>query len=261
MTENITFGQVRDIPKNAEETRIVPFIVSTYTRDRHHTILNQANWKLDNYRKNPIVGYMHSSGESLLTPPDPDFIIGKSIFIDVEGSGSNRMLASKVQFEPANVNLMAEKIFRKVLFGTLRSASVGFAELGRGSWGTGDEAEGRVNETYRFAGQELLEWSVVNIPSNPDATKKSRSVKQQGRSAVLYALNELGHRYTIRQIEDMKIGQVLDLLDGKDLGILQTDPAKLRRMLREPQAQLDLNKLIEIQQIQLKKAVLKTFKI
>ena len=259
---NISFGHVRDIPQNAQETRIVPWIVSTFTRDRHHTILNQGNWKLENYRKNPIVGYMHTFGETLLTPPDPDFVIGKSILIDIEGSGNNRMLVSKVHFEPANVNLMAEKIFRKVLFGTLRSASVGFAEVGRGSWGPGDEAEGRVNETYRFAGQELLEWSVVNIPSNPDATKrKNRSVKEQGKSAILYALNELGSKYTIRQVEEMKISQVLDLLDGKDLGIRQTDPAKLHRMLHEPQAKLDLNRLIEMQQIQLRKAVLKTFKI
>jgi hypothetical protein len=203
---------------------------------------------------------MHSSGETLLTPPDPDYVIGKSLAIAVEGDGNNRMLVSKVHFEPANVNLMAEKIFRKVLFGTLRSASVGFAEVGRGSWGSGDEAEGRVNETYRFAGQELLEWSVVNIPSNPDATKrKNRSVKEQGRSAILYALNELGSKYTIRQVEEMKISQVLDLLDGKDLGIRQTDPAKLHRMLREPQAQADLYKLIEIQQIKLKKDLLKSF--
>lgn len=255
--DNITFGQVREIPKNVEETRLLSFILSTPTRDRHHTILNQRNWKLDNYRKNPVAKYMHSDGDGLLNSPDPDYVIGRSIDVGIE----NQMLVGSIQFEPASINLLADKIFRKLLFGTLNCTSVGFLEIGTGSWGTGDEAQGRKNETYRFAGQELLEVSIVNIPSNPESVKRgSRSVRSHGRAAVLFSLSALGHKYTVSQIENMRISQVLDLLDGKDLGIKENDPVKLRKMIDGKQAQLELLKLIEDQQQAFKKSFLRSFR-
>ena len=82
--KKITFGQVREIPTNVEESRIIPFVLSTPTRDRHHTILNQANWNLDNYRKNPVVGYMHNLYGDMCNPPNPDDIIAQDKGIGVE---------------------------------------------------------------------------------------------------------------------------------------------------------------------------------
>lgn len=258
MNKNFTFGTRKEPAANAAETRILNFVFSDGGRDRHHAILNQDAWKLDNYRKNPVAKYMHSDGEGLLSSPDPDYVIGKSIDIGIE----SRKLVGSIHFEPASINLLADKIFRKLLFGSLRSTSVGFLEVGEGSWGTGDEAQGRINETYRFAGQELLEVSVVNIPSNPAAVKRGkRSVRSQGRAAVLFALSELNHKYTVSQIENMRISQVLDLLDGKDLGIRETDPIKLRKILDDKQAGLDIISIIEKQQVGLKTALLKSFKV
>ena len=43
--------------------------------------------------------------------------------------------------------------------------------MGDGHYGDGEEGEGRLNETYYFSGQELLEWSVV-IPSNPEGKER-----------------------------------------------------------------------------------------
>lgn len=229
---NISFGQVRNIPDNVEETRTIDFILSNGIRDRHHTILNMNNWKLDNYRKNPVVGYMHDLYGNMFTAPDPDDVLGHGKDLKIEGTGKDKMLTCSVVFDPPEVNMKAEKVFRKLLHGSLRAVSVGFLEIGTGSWGTGSEAQGRENETYRFAGQELIEFSVVNIGSNPDSGKRiHQSMRSTAKGALVYLFSLLGKRYTMSQIEDMRVCNVLTLLAGKDLGLRETDPDKMRIIL------------------------------
>jgi hypothetical protein len=255
--KKITFGQVREIPTNVEESRIIPFVLSTPTRDRHHTILNQANWNLDNYRKNPVVGYMHNLYGDMCNPPNPDDIIAQDKGIGVEDMSGLLALVGTPLFEPASINLQADKIFRKIMFGTLRAASVGFLDFGKGEWGAGLEAEGADNETFRFAGQELLEWSVVNIPSNPDGTKRANeAMRNQTHAAIRYAFRELGKKFRLSEIENLRVRDVLDLLDGKDIEIRETDPDKVRKMIMEEMAQKDVADIIEKQQIEFKKRVL-----
>ena len=241
--KKLTFGMRGDLPKDVEESRIIPFILSTYTKDRHHTILNQESWSLENYRKNPVVAYQHNLSGGMCSEPNPDFIIGKSINIDIEGSGVDRSLVADAQFEPGDINPLAEKIFRKILFGSLSRSSVGFIEVGDGHYGDGEEGEGRLNETYYFSGQELLEWSVVNIPSNPDAGKREldiRRMREDGYSALMYAYKELGGKFRMSQIENFRVRDILDLLDGKDLDINESDPERLRKLLGEAEAKADM---------------------
>lgn len=217
-----------EIPADAAESRIVPFVLSTFTKDRHGTVLNQDNWQLDNYRKNPIVAYQHMLSGGLCTDPNPDNVIGKSLSIGIE----NRQLVAVAQFEEAAINPLAEKIFRKILFGSLNRTSVGFLEVGEGKYGDGEEAQGRDNETYYFGGQELLEWSVVNIPSNPDAGARDLSLRhfrEEAYAAIMYAFRELGGKFRLSQIEQFRVVDILDLLDGKDLGIQGTDPEVVRK--------------------------------
>lgn len=156
------------------ETRTVPFIISSDAKDRHKSRVNMKNWKLDNYNNNPIVGYQHNVyGDNMCVPPNPDDVLGSSRVFFEERDGRTMMMG-EVTFDRAEINPLAEKIFQKVLAGTLRAASVGFLEVGQGRMHIEKDASGKViDETYMFDGQELLEWSVVNIPSNPEATTKS----------------------------------------------------------------------------------------
>lgn len=160
--------------KTMEETRTIPFIISSDAKDRHGSRLNMKNWKLDNYNNNPIVGYQHNVyGDNMCVPPNPDDVLGASRVFFEERDGRTLMIG-EVRFDTKEVNPLAEKIFQKVLSGTLRAASVGFLEVGQGRKVADKDANGKVvGETYEFDGQELLEWSVVNIPSNPEATTKS----------------------------------------------------------------------------------------
>ena len=68
---------------------------------------------------------------------------------------------------------MAEKVFRKILAGTLKAVSVGFMPLERGEFGKGDEAVGEKNETYYYGRCELLEISVTPLPANKNALVRS----------------------------------------------------------------------------------------
>jgi len=237
MSKKITFGHVRAIPEDAGETRIIPFILSTPERDRHHTKLNQDNWLLDNYRKNPVVGYMHNLYGDLCNVPDPDDVIGQDKGVGTIIDNGIKVLSGSTLFDPPELNIKAEKIFRKLLLGSLRAVSVGFKDIGKGYWGQGDEAEGRDNETYYFEGQELYEYSVVNIPGNAGAGKRDmRFMRENTYAALMYAFRELGKNYRLSQIETMRVRDILDLLDGKDIEIRETDPDKVRLMLQEEEA-------------------------
>jgi hypothetical protein len=168
MTLKKVLGQIRVLPDNVDETRTVQFVISTDKKDRHGTVLNLDGWILDNYNKNPIVGYQHDVyGDSFLQSPDPDSVIAKGRVFRESNS-----LIGEVTFEPADINPKAEKIFKKIKFGTLRSASVGFLPVEKGSWGKDDESRDGKNPTYYFGKRELLEFSIVNIPSNPDAVMR-----------------------------------------------------------------------------------------
>jgi hypothetical protein len=240
--KKIGFGMRGAIPADAEESRIIPFILSTSEKDRHGTILNQSAWELDNYKLNPIIAYQHNLSGGMCTEANPDFIIGKSVKIGTEGRKEEKILVADAQFEDADMNPMAEKIFRKVLFGSMSRSSVGFLEVGHGQYGVNEEAQGQPGETYYFQGQELLEWSVVNIPSNPGAGKRDllRKMREEGYSALMYAFKELGGNFRLSQIEQMRVCDILDLLDGKDLDLNETDPDRVREVLADPQAQADM---------------------
>lgn len=191
MEKNVRSFSVQIRKKNADnaDDRTLTFVASDGTRDSAHTVLNQAGWKLDRFNANPVIGYQHDIYGGWEN--DPDNVIGKG-HAYIEEQDGKKLLMVDITFEPADINEKADKIYKKLLFGSLNSVSVGFMPVGRGAWGKGDEGPGEANETYYYAGQELLEISVVNIPANPNATAKRaddpiqqelEELRKQGASA------------------------------------------------------------------------------
>jgi HK97 family phage prohead protease len=164
-----------------ENDRTLTFVASDGTRDSSHTVLNVDGWDLDRFNKNGVIGYQHKVYGGWMDDSNPDNVIGKG-----NAYVKDKKLMVDVEFEPADLNPLAEKIYRKLLFGSLNAVSVGFRDLGGGSWGRGLEGPGEDNETYYYKKQELLEVSVVNIPANPNALK--RSIKGQEEYDELSAL-------------------------------------------------------------------------
>lgn len=170
-----------EIRKRNEETRTITFVASDGARDAAGTVLNQDGWSLKRYDKNPIVGYQHEVYGGW-DGSDPDNVIGKARAYVEDGQ-----LLADITFEPKDVNEKAEKIYKKLLFGSLNAVSVGFRSIGKGRWGEGEEAIDGSNPTYYYAGQELLEISVVNIPSNPNAVRRAMEYEQNELKALMEA--------------------------------------------------------------------------
>lgn len=134
------------------------FQLSDESVDRHGTIIRSDAWDLTNYEQNPVVLYMHQRGSN-----NPDNVIGKGKIVKEE----DRLFVD-VEFEPFNE--VAQKIAQKVDFGSLSAASVGFFPK-RGHWG--DRGRNEDSDVYYFDSVELLEASIVDIPSNANAVKKA----------------------------------------------------------------------------------------
>ena len=196
------------VADNVEETRTIEFVASDNTRDAHGTVVPVDKWDLDRFNKNGVIGYMHNLYGDLCNAPDPDDVIGVG-----RARTENGQLIIAVTFEPADINPKAEKIFRKVLFGSLKAVSVGFSELKRGHYGAGEEAKGQPNETYYFDGQELMELSIVNIPSNKNALK--RQIRENATSAIMYIYRALEGKKRLADIENMTVGQVVEMIEGR----------------------------------------------
>lgn len=155
------------VRKVEEDNRVVEFVASDASVDSYGTVLNPEGWDLERFNKNGIVGYQHD----VYYGSDPDNVIGKG-----EARVEDGLLIVRVTFEPADLNEKADKVYRKVLFGTLNGVSVGFQSK-KGHWG--DKKRSEDPDVYYFDEQELLEVSVVNIPANPNAVKRSAEDEQE----------------------------------------------------------------------------------
>lgn len=236
-------GEVR-LTENAKESRKVQFVISDESKDRHRTVLNMDGWNLENFNRNGIVGYQHDVyGGGMCEGPDPDRVIGTGrAWIEENGTRANgqngAVLMGEVEFEPKDVNPLAEKIFQKVLHGTLKATSVGFSPIGGGTMvndKTGEEEQMKEapysvpkGHTFRYEGQELLEFSIVNIPSNPNALKKN--LRNQTANALHFVKRQMGQDISYGEIEQMKVLDVIRMLETgekpkKDL--VDNNPAKI----------------------------------
>lgn len=214
--------------KTVDETRKIKFIISTATKDRGGEVINMDKWSLENFNANPVVGYQHAIyGGGIFTDPNPDMIIAKGpAFLDT--FAGKKVLVSEAEFEPKEINPLAEKVFQKAKFGTLNTASVGILPVGPGSYK-------KEEKTYYYDGQELLEWSVVNIPMNGEARRMS--VKSLMKSQA----DELFRKI---QVDDKLKQAVLDAIE-KEYGEDKAAQLELSLETNETGADPDLDKYIE----------------
>lgn len=152
-----------NVRKSDEEvSRKRSYTISTERRDGHGTIIPLNVWDIEDFNKIGAFYYQHlTSGH--WSEPNPDNALGPSTAYLTKSE-----LIGVGEFEPADFNPLADKIMKKSDFGTLKSASVGF--VGSGHWGI--ESRDEDPEIYYFDKAILKEWSIVHIPSNPDAIKK-----------------------------------------------------------------------------------------
>lgn len=177
-TINTSGLEVRGV---GSDTRVREFIISSSSGDAHRTSLPVDKWELDIYNKIGGFFYQHRTGDGFLQPMELDDHLGPA-----KAYRDGDYLIGKGEFEPSDINPKAERILKKVDFGTMRTTSVGFMPTNvqkPGHWG--NEKSGEDPTLFYFDGQELREWSVVHIPSNPDAVKKALEPMDKFMSKII----------------------------------------------------------------------------
>lgn len=160
---------IRAITDEQKEKRQAEFVISTEAVDTYDTVFKIDGWDLERYNRSPIVFYNHKSWSD-----DPDMIIGTSE-VRVEG---NELIALLTLEEG---NPVADKVWRKLEAGTLNMASIGANPI---EWRWGDFDKGENPDVIYFIRQELLEWSIVPLGSNPDALKRSVESLEEIRTSL-----------------------------------------------------------------------------
>ena len=140
------------------ETRRVLYTISTAAIDREKDSIRQDGWVLDAYLTNPVVLWGHRS---------TDLPIGRCVDIDLS-TGSLRAMVEYVPADMPEVGAKAEAVLRMSRTGFLSATSVGFRPL-KFEVATDRDDEDSWWPPVNFLSQELMEFSVVSIPANPEA--------------------------------------------------------------------------------------------
>lgn len=189
------------------EERTVTTVISTAAIDRDKEVLSPKGANLVNFLKNPVVLWAHDH----FTPP-----IGKALFVVVKG----KKIVSKVKFATTE---FADEIFTLFKEGILNAFSVGFMPT-KSHVPTPKEIAKNPNlaEARRiFDEWELLEFSVVNVPANPEALATAvKSMSDETKKAFGVSEDEPNEPEQTEQFDEVeKVATYLEesdciLLDG-----------------------------------------------
>jgi len=146
-----------EIKSSETDERGMTFTISTASVDRMGDTIAVDGWKLDNYRKNPVVLWGHDASSLPL---------GKASKVWIEGG----KLKAAVEFTPKGTSRFNDTVMEMLKGKFLNATSVGFQPL---KYDFSEDPQRRFG--IDFIEQELLEFSVVSIPANPEALMDARS--------------------------------------------------------------------------------------
>jgi HK97 family phage prohead protease len=137
--------------------RGVSWTLSTYDLDRYEERIDPAGWDFSQFTKNPVVEWAHN----YMIPA-----IGKIEGLTVDDGG----LHGVVCFNDKSFDAFGWAIGERVKAGVIRAGSVGFRVIEIEIPSKEDSKDGT---SLIFRKQELLEFSICNVPANPFALAKS----------------------------------------------------------------------------------------
>ena len=147
------------------DSRVVTFRASTFAKDRHHTRIKPDGINTDNFTRNPVFLWGHD-GYGGWSVPQMENVIGRVIAT----RKSTDAFDIDVEFAEESVNPKGAMAHRMTKAGLLSTVSIGFIPtevkvITEGS-----------SEVPIIEKAELLEVSLVPIPSNPEAVALVRSM-------------------------------------------------------------------------------------
>ena len=141
----------------------LPWTLSTFDLDRFGERIDLAGWDYKRYRDNPVVEWAHRYDIPA---------IGK-----VEGlTADEKGLHGVVIFNGKDYDPFGWAIGERVKAGVIRAGSVGFRAI---EIELPDKETAKDGTTLIFRKQELLEFSICNVPANPFALSKTIDRKQE----------------------------------------------------------------------------------
>jgi HK97 family phage prohead protease len=139
------------------EDKGVPWTFSTFDLDRYDERIDPEGWGFAHYMKNPVIEWAHRYDIPA---------IGKAekLYTDEKG------LHGSIVFNDKDYDPFGWAIGERVKNGVIRAGSVGFRILEIELPSKEDSKDGT---TLIFRKQELLEFSICNVPANPFALSKT----------------------------------------------------------------------------------------
>lgn len=148
-------GAVKAMEPDASGAPRFRFAISSEAVDRDRDVISLSGWKTASYRANPIVLWAHRSRDLPVARSEREWVEGGK-------------LLSEAVWPEKDAYPFADTVAALLKGGFLNATSVGFVPL---TWSYNEQRRG-----YNFTEAELLEYSIVPIPSNPDALVQARGV-------------------------------------------------------------------------------------
>lgn len=153
------------VQRGAVDAKRRSVVIAANDRARTSPEIDLAGLRFDNYRRNPVVMWAHdSTGRS----PSGGLPIGRTLNISRAPNGG-----ITAEFEFLEDDPFAQRIRNAWDRGFLQAASISWLPIE-----TRPAQGGGVRDTYA----ELLEWSIVSVPADPDALRESH--KRMLRSLI-----------------------------------------------------------------------------
>jgi HK97 family phage prohead protease len=144
-----------------ENGNAVPWTFSTFDLDRFDERIDPAGWDFKRYLENPVIEWAHRYDIPAIGKAD-------GLYTDEKG------LHGSIIFNAREYDPFGWAIGERVKAGVIRAGSVGFRVLEIELPSKDDSKDGT---SLIFRKQELLEFSICNVPANPYALMKGMSGK------------------------------------------------------------------------------------
>lgn len=149
--------------KKGYEQRILKYTCSDSSVDRMGDVIKQEGWKLESFKKNPVIMGFHDYGT---------FPVGNALSVGVVDG----KLKMNILFADKDVNEDADTAFKMAKSGFMKAGSVGFRPLKYHASSEQEQKElGMGKYGIMFEEQELMEFSVCGVPANANALQESIS--------------------------------------------------------------------------------------
>lgn len=190
-----------------EKERTIVHTITTSVVDRYGDIVDPKGMNDKNFEKNPIVLYGHSTGSLWGLTGGFVPIVGKSLWRKVEGE----VIKSKTQFGQSTDFM--EDAWNLAKDGFLPAVSIGFMpkayEVTKLSDVTDLNPANRSEldasmEVVIWRKWELLEYSLVPIPANPEALQNAFTVARS--TPMLKMLEAMKREQSLCELEQCKQG-------------------------------------------------------